>query len=176
MGANKRIDRENKLSSFSKFLVTGELGPLNLNLTLDDVRDLLGKPKNTYRPFEGTKDDHLINLFYENLVITFSDDELAIYIIQFRNSFKTTKGGLPNQLEVDWFHLAKKMTFDDFIRFVKEQNIRCQKMVTEDEADKLIRFQGSPVEVNFNLDICDCIYQINCSNYGSRNWVFEEIV
>jgi hypothetical protein len=161
------------ISSFRDFLKTGELGPLNLRLTVDQVYSILGEPKDTYRPFAGTDQDHLLNLLYSNLMITFDDEKIFIYIIQFQNGFKSVKGGLPQQLKVNWFSMVKRMNFEDFLNFIKESKIHYQKLVTEDDKDQHFRFPDSGIEINFNLHIRNGIYQIDCtrSEPGKRKFM-----
>jgi len=176
MEGSKASDYGTEISSFIDFLKTGELGQLSLRLSVEEVYNLLGKPSHSHRPFEGTDQDHLLNLRYKNLTVTFYDEHLAIYIIQFQNGFKPVRGELPNQLNARWFSKVKKMTFDEFIELIKTNGIRCEKLVTDDSEGHLIRFPESGVEVSFDLGIRNGIYQIDCSKTGPENRHFEEIL
>jgi hypothetical protein len=173
MSSSRTTNQDSQISSFRDFLKTGELGPLNLRLTTEQVYSILGEPKDTYRPFADTDQDHLLNLQYNNLMITFDDEQLFIYIIQFQNGFKQVRGGLPPQLKVNWFSRVKMMYFEDFLSFIKESKLHYQKLITEDDKDQHFRFPDSGVEVNFNLHIRNGIYQIDCarSEPGKRNFM-----
>jgi hypothetical protein len=149
----------NIVEGFVNLLKTGELGPLKLGLKVDDVYAVLGKPKDSYRPFEGSDQDHLLNLLYNNLMITFYDDELYLYIVQFQNGLKPVRGKLPPQLCVNWFSKVKAMTFEEFMDLVKASHLLCKRLVTDEVEDQHIKFLDSSVEVNFDLGIRNGIYQ-----------------
>lgn len=186
MAGNKVTSREKQLTSFVKFLQTGELGPLNFDLSVNEVYNLLGTPERTERPGEGTERDHFLNLSYKNLVLSFFHDQLVVYIIQYRNVRKVATGGLPPQLQVPWFYTVRKMTFTDFVDLVKSHHIRAQRLVGQvnergesilfqNDGGELIRFPNSGVEVFFDLNISNTIYQINCGNVEPHNIVCVDV-
>lgn len=168
MKDSKASKINSKLSPFIDFLKTGELGPLNLSLSVEEVYERLGKPNLTYRPFEGTDHDHILTLFYKNLYITFYDHELDHFTIQFYG-IHTARGGFPPQLNMNWFYTVKKWTFEDFLEFVKANKLLCQLLKSEfDEPEfKELRFPDSGVVVWFNLYRFDSIYEIH--RYQERN-------
>jgi hypothetical protein len=176
MDETKKLVNNLEISVFVNFLKTGELGPIKLGLKVEEVLTILGKPKNSYRPFKGTEQDHLLNFQYNNLMMTFYDDALNIYIIQFQNGLKAVRGGLPPQLNVNWFLRVKKMTFDEFIDLVKARNLNSYKLITDEKEGQLVKFPRSGVEVNFDLGIRNGIYQIDCSKIGPDNRQFEELI
>ncbi len=168
-----------KLSPFIDFLKTGELGPLNLCLSLDDVYERLGQPNFSNRPHEGTDRDHILVLFYKNLYIAFYEQELDHFTIQFYG-LHTARGGFPPQLNINWFYTVRKWTYEDFLEFVRANKLHCQLLKSEfDEPEfKELRFPEGHVVVWFNLYRFNCIYEIQRSSEQSaaRDRQFEEIL
>ena len=103
---------------FLHFLRTGELGPLNFSLSLEEVYSKVGRPEHISRPFAymGKEHDKQIHIYYKSLVIAFIEGGL----VQFSFYFNQKEKGLPKTLNTPWYSAIKKKRLYFFRRLFEE--------------------------------------------------------
>ena len=156
--------------AFFQLVTSGLLGPLNFDLSPEEVIALLGKPDKVARPPHERDKDKLVNLFYRNILVSFSDMRLAMFHINFRGS----QQGLPEPLQATWHEAIRRIDLDTFVAYLKEHGIRCQYVVADDAVKDVICLHQSGLEVIFDSDREYKIRQITSTRLGLGNRRFRD--
>ncbi len=163
--------------SFIHFLKTGELGPLNFSLSIEDVYEKIGPPEKTYRPFSymGEGHDKQVNLYYKSLIIAFYENVL----VQFLFDFNKRRKGLPRRLNARWYSAIKREDYLFFVNYLKKHDISCKRIITpNDDEEKTLYIKHNDrqdIVIAFDPDKKDRIISIICTDgEPGKSWQFED--
>ncbi len=159
--------------AFQHFLMTGQLGGIDLNTSMSRVFELLGVPDKTKTEYWELNNIYMTNLYYENsLIFTFLGPKLHLIIL----SCKSEDVQLPSRLEIPWISRIEEMTYNDFCDYLKENDIKFYQVdVTpfEDEG-VLLWLPQSQIEVVFDAARDYHIHQISCLADVPTGWKLKE--
>ncbi len=162
------------VSSLAHFLTTGQLGPLKRGLGIKEVYDLLGDPDDVFHPYPADyhlyadrEPPNLVVLSYNNLDITFLDDQVVMMTIDFEQD----NGELPEEINVEWYDDVKKMDVDAFIQYLRKKGIRCQRIVHElIEPNILLWLDQTDIQIQAYVEDEYRIKKIILGTGGVVNW------
>ena len=162
--------------SFTHFLKTGELGPLNFSLSLEEVCQVLGQPEETYRPFSymGKERDNQVNLYYKSLSIAFIHDTFVQFICYFDKREK----GLPEVLNAKWYPRVRRADYMFFLKYLKNHNILCQRIIEPEPDVKTLYIKHSEqqhITIPFDQGKKGRVKSIICTATGpGRDWQLRD--
>lgn len=170
---------EKTVNDLKIFLITGQLGNLSKQPTVNEVERLLGKPLALERKPQIVPNDVLFILYYDNLQFTYIGEEFYQVAIYFREyaHVKTTEK-LPNGLGISWYQIAKHLNYEDFKQFLISQSISYRKVLSyypTQEDGYAIEVTTTGIMVVFNDEPSTMIDSIFYTPSRPGEWKYAEL-
>lgn len=117
---------QNTDSNLKDFLLTGELGNLGHQPSVNAVRDKLGEPQHLENIPDVVPEQLLTIYHYGNLEIVNLDGEFLKFKIIFQA--KDEEFDFAAELGVKWYSLLESMDYKSFKKFISQNHIECREV------------------------------------------------
>lgn len=146
------------LPHLNKFLRSGRLGTVHLDLTKQEIAQQLGEPVFYNVEYWDVSKLTMTNMYYDKFLITFLDDEIEQMTLYFRDHLPQTIPDFFSEiLEIDWYQTVKELKPRQFRSYLKANDIPFMFLISPVNIQEVIRYwiPQSQVKVTFEEEKID---------------------